>query len=138
MDTNFERYKYKKQMQLSSDMESLNAEYNKLVSQLGERYVEFNYDKDGDFFAADVVKDIREMDERIALLNQQQYAFYGIRLCEECGAELSIDSSFCNKCGANQSELRKEVIYASGKCPKCGSPIKAGDGFCMACGKKFD
>lgn len=138
MDTNFERYRYKKQMELSSDMENLNIEYNKLVSQLGERYVELNYDKDGDYFAADIVKDIRSMDNRIALLNDQQYAFYGIRLCEKCGAELSIDSSFCNKCGATQGELRKEVIYANGKCPKCGNHINAGDAFCLSCGKRFE
>lgn len=138
MDFNFERYKNNKLMQLNSDMDNLNAEYNRLVSKLGERYLDYNYNKDDDSFAGDIVDEIKSMDNRLILLDKQQYGFYGIRLCEKCGAELSIDSSFCNKCGADQPELQKEVIYANGKCPKCGNHISAGDTFCLTCGRKFE
>lgn len=45
-------------------------------------------------------------------------------VCPNCGAGLSSDSKFCNKCGA-------KVISV---CPGCGASVTPGSKFCSQCG----
>ncbi len=48
-------------------------------------------------------------------------------VCPSCGAVLSFDSKFCNKCGA-------KVISV---CPGCGAPLTPGSKFCSQCGTQL-
>lgn len=48
-------------------------------------------------------------------------------VCPSCGAGLSADSKFCNKCGA-------KVISV---CPGCGAPLTPGSKFCSQCGTQL-
>lgn len=45
--------------------------------------------------------------------------------CPQCGARLSADSKFCNKCGAKIKST----------CPGCGAAITPGSKFCSQCGQ---
>lgn len=45
-------------------------------------------------------------------------------VCPSCGAVLSFDSKFCNKCGAKLTSV----------CPGCGAPVTPESKFCSQCG----
>lgn len=45
--------------------------------------------------------------------------------CPQCGAKLSADSKFCNKCGAKIKST----------CPGCGAAVTPGSKFCSQCGQ---
>ena len=45
--------------------------------------------------------------------------------CPQCGARLSADSKFCNKCGAKMQT----------SCPGCGAAVTPGSKFCSQCGQ---
>lgn len=49
--------------------------------------------------------------------------------CPNCGATVSEESKFCNKCGSSLSEKLK--------CEKCGTENNTGDAFCANCGNKL-
>lgn len=46
-------------------------------------------------------------------------------VCPQCGARLSADSKFCNKCGAKMQT----------SCPGCGAAVTPGSKFCSQCGQ---
>ena len=48
-------------------------------------------------------------------------------VCPSCGAGLSADSKFCNKCGAKIASV----------CPGCGAPVTPGSKFCSQCGTQL-
>ena len=52
-------------------------------------------------------------------------------VCSKCGATVSGDSEFCQKCGAPRAD---EVLA---NCPYCGAEIEPGAKFCNSCGKQI-
>ena len=51
-----------------------------------------------------------------------------LEACPFCGAELSGSAKFCNNCGKQIKDV---------KCPKCGKALKPGANFCPDCGEKI-
>ncbi len=49
--------------------------------------------------------------------------------CIKCKQELADDATFCNACGAKQTQEQKT-------CSNCGAPIDEGTTFCSKCGTK--
>ncbi|MCR4990100.1 MAG: zinc ribbon domain-containing protein [Lachnospiraceae bacterium] len=121
-----------------AEYRELKAKRSRAIVKLGNIIYEENKDKDMSGTAyADCYKDIFEAEKDMIMLEKRRLASKGFRKCEKCGAELAIDSVFCNKCGTRQGELETEVVMASHKCPKCGAKLEDGDVFCTACGYKL-
>ena len=117
---------------------ALKAKYTRTILQLGEKFYDDNRDKDmsGTEYSGMFIA-INEAENDLVMLEKRRLASVGLRKCESCGAELPINSSFCNKCGARQGELESAVVRASHICPKCGSRLEDGDEFCVSCGYKL-
>lgn len=121
-----------------AEYRELKAKRSRAIMKLGNAVYAENKDKDmsGTVYA-EYYTDIAEADKDMILLEKRRLASRGLRKCEKCGAELAIDSGFCNKCGTKQGELEKEVVMASHTCPKCGAKLEDGDAFCTSCGYKL-
>ena len=53
-----------------------------------------------------------------------------MKLCPNCGAQITDDSRFCSECG-------KEIPQPN-VCPHCGASVGDGDVFCYNCGKSLN
>ncbi len=122
-ETEYHEYKAKRSRAIMK-LGSMVYEENKAKDMSGTPYAEF-------------YADIAKADEDMVLLEKRKLASRGLRRCESCGAELPINSGFCNKCGTKQGELESEVVMASHICPKCGTRLEDGDAFCTSCGYKL-
>lgn len=119
-------------------LRGLKAEKIRIIRQIGETFYELNKDSDmvGTAYEQFFI-DIEKNHKNIEITEKQQLASKGLRKCISCGSQLPLDSAFCNKCGAKQEELEKEVIIAGRVCPKCGAELEEGDKFCLKCGYKL-
>ena len=100
-------------------LRDLKAQIIRITRQIGERFIEENMGKDmsGTKYA-DLFSQYDATLAEVELTLKRQLASRGFRKCESCGAELPINSAFCNKCGAKQGELETEVVAAGKICPK--------------------
>ena len=121
--------------------------------ELGQNYFEANQDNDSSEFS-DLIYKVKECIDKETLWKQYRLSLDGKLLCEHCGAVITSDSAFCNKCGGSikpldfSSILSKEVPVQSetltyqespkaNVCPNCGSPLVEGAMYCEKCGKKL-
>lgn len=117
---------------------AVKAETVRITRKIGELFIAQNMEKDmSDTPYAELLAVYAENQKKYITIERQKLAAQGLRKCDSCGAELPIDSVFCNKCGAKQSELENEIITAGKKCPNCGADIENGDSFCLKCGHKL-
>ncbi len=72
---------------------------NKTYQEIGKLYVEKYADNVGEDFA-ELVSTIKQAEEEIASLEKQINELKGVCKCEQCGAELNEEVSFCSECGA--------------------------------------
>jgi len=124
--------------QYEEKLRELKAEKVRIIRQIGETFYELN--KSNDMAGTAYEQFFSDMDrnlKNVEITEKQQLASQGFRKCESCGAQLPLDSVFCNKCGAKQEELEKEVVIAGKVCPKCGAELEDGDLFCLKCGYKL-
>ncbi len=114
--------------------------------ELGKKYYESNKDNVSAEFASQASK-IKELIGKEELWQQYSLSIDGKVKCESCGAIITSDSLFCNKCGGSikprdfsslgvASEQPVESITVK-KCPSCGSPLVEGAMFCEKCGQKL-
>jgi RNA polymerase subunit RPABC4/transcription elongation factor Spt4 len=65
-----------------------------------------------------------------------------VSFCQECGSDLSVGSSHCNKCGARkQMPIYPDmgiVLDFSSTCPHCHKIITVDSKFCQYCGTKIN
>lgn len=119
-------------------LRDLKAQKIRITRQIGEKFIEENAGKDMSETAySDMFSQLEANSAEIELTLKRQLASKGLRKCESCGAELPINSAFCNKCGSKLEDLETEVVTAGKICPKCGAAIEAGDAFCISCGYKL-
>jgi ribosomal protein L40E len=129
---------------------NINSEENKikeLYQQIGKNvYEKFVGGEDVFAEANDTCLEIKSKEEIIAGLKQKILEIRNIKLCEQCGAELSRDTAFCSKCGAKQKPLEQpgsveEDISEEKVLPKfcgsCGNVVEEGSVFCQKCGAKI-
>ncbi len=112
------------------------------VYALGQKYFEANKDKEtADFY--DEVVAFKECMEKEELWHQYRLSLDGKTLCEHCGAIITSDSAFCNKCGGTIAErdfssigmnAQPDAAPATKTCPACGTPVTEGAMFCEKCG----
>ena len=72
----------------------------------------------------------------------------GLRLCQECGSTISLESAYCENCGQKQKnvKIKKEKEQEAPKkeeskekiCSQCGLVCSPKAKFCSKCGYKFE
>ena len=95
------------------------------------------------------IKEIKQCQENESLWTLYKLSLEGKTKCDSCGAIITSDSAFCNKCGAvipprdfssigigTQSD--SEVSGNANVCPNCGKELQEGAVFCEKCGTKID
>lgn len=115
------------------------AKVEKLYSEIGKRVYEnrkiddslmsFVEEKTNEIDS--LLKENEELKLEILKLNNK-------KLCPNCKAEISIDTSFCPQCGAEQEKVEVEAFIPSGKrkCSGCHEIIDDKNVFCPNCGTK--
>ena len=115
---------------ISDEENKINTNYY----QIGKLYVTKhanNYEND----FATLINEILHAQKKISEFKEQIQTIKGIVKCEKCGAEVSINSAFCNSCGAPMPR-RTPATQTENRlvCPSCGKSVKNGMKFCTACG----
>ncbi len=122
--------------QLNSAISDKEKKISGLCLSLGKAYYE-DHKAETDSKYGDLIKQINDLYAEISENKEKIKQIKGVVKCPKCGAELPLDASFCNACGAKiEKEEKKEEIGR--KCPKCGANVAEGDSFCNVCGTKVD
>ncbi len=86
----------------------------------------------------DSINAINEAFKNIEQYKEQIKQIKGVKVCENCGAELAIGASFCTNCGAQVTQSQAAPsAEGSSVCPNCGKPVAPGSKFCTNCGSKM-
>lgn len=116
---------------ISDEEKSINNNYY----QIGKLYTSMHpYDCEGEFKG--MINSIHESEKKIAEYREQVQKIKGVVKCEKCGGEVSINSAFCNSCGAPMPKRTptQQPNENMVKCSKCGKYVKKGMRFCTSCG----
>ena len=98
-----------------------------------------------------LMTDVPEIQEIYGKLNTLQrsidesreriHALKNVNICSNCGAEVSRESRFCDRCG---QPIQRPEPYAAEQeapaqkfCPNCGQALSMDAAFCSNCGAKF-
>lgn len=120
---------------------------NEAVQSLGRMYFEANQNNtESEFYSQ--ISNVKECIEKEKLWNLYRLSLEDKTQCDNCGAIITADSVFCNKCGASIKPRDFSVIgiarmqsnnsTSSGVCPSCGNPLVSGAMFCEKCGYKLN
>lgn len=115
------------------------------VQSLGRLYFEANQDNtEAEFYSQ--ISSVKECIEKEKLWRLYRLSLEDKTQCDSCGAVITADSAFCNKCGTSIkprdfstigiSQMQSNNNTSSSACPSCGSPLVAGAMFCEKCGCK--
>lgn len=122
------------------------AAVNNAIFELGKKYYEANQNNsESEFY--DMIKTVNDCKHKSQLWYQYKLSLEGKMQCESCGAIITSDSVFCNKCGVSIKPIDFSSIVeipaqqtantAARVCPSCGNPVDADDIFCEKCGQKI-
>lgn len=117
---------------ISEEEKRINNNYN----QIGKLYVTLHStDYENEF--AEMVEAIKASEEKISSYRQQVKDIKGTIKCSCCGAEIPINSAFCNVCGSpiekQMTDIDNEVKVI--RCTGCGAVLEQNMKFCTTCGK---
>ena len=117
------------------------------IQALGGMYFEANQNNEESEFYSQIAK-VKECMEKEKLWHLYRLSLEGKTQCDSCGAIITADSAFCNKCGAGIesrdfsligiSQIQSDNNMSSNVCPSCGSPLVSGAIFCEKCGYKVN
>ena len=133
-------------LQADQNCQNASAAVNQAIFELGQKYFEANHDNpDAEF--SDLINKVNECKKNEMLWHQYRLSLDGKMKCEKCGAIITSDSAFCNKCGVSVAPLDFSAIMPTQPqpvsepvakvCPSCGNPVNEGDVFCEKCGQKI-
>lgn len=113
---------------ISEEEKTINNNYY----QIGKLYASMHSTDYGEEFAG-MMQAICASEIKIKELRKQVQTIKGVMRCEKCGADVALDSKFCNSCGAEmpKNENGEELV----KCENCSQMVKKGMRFCTNCGK---
>lgn len=103
---------------------------NNAYLQIGQLYaVKYQESAEEDFKA--LVEQVHTSLSEIENLKQQIQDIKGIKRCNNCGAEIPVNSIFCSGCGAKVVQVDMSNFN---RCNNCGNPVEKGLKFCTSCG----
>ncbi len=123
---------------LNSQINTAKNNIKKTYEDMGKYY----YDNRGNDTAAELDRmcgEIDKLNDEIHDLELKVKLAKGIVPCANCGADVSVNSSFCASCGAKvvMPTPAESVPEGKKKCAKCGSIEDADTKFCSQCGTRM-
>lgn len=121
---------------------------NDALLALGKQVYESAKEKTDSEFG-EQISQVTESIKKSELWKQYRLALEGKMKCEKCGAIITSDSVFCNKCGTsiapldfsslglNASTPATSSATPNNVCPSCGATLVEGAAFCEKCGNKI-
>ena len=121
---------------MNSDVDAAKAELEASYNALGKAYFEA-CGADGDERFASQIEAINAAKKKAEILTELRIRMRGMKVCRECGAEVSAQAVFCNLCGAKIPDPEPLCDGDTVYCNNCASPMKIGQAFCSYCGAKL-
>ncbi len=113
---------------------------SQLYASIGESYYE-RHRRDSTSEELQKIEEINTLFAEIAQCREEIKQIKGTVKCPDCGAEVALNSSFCNSCGAKISqdiEATESVAAETRICPNCHVAVKKDNLFCNHCGTKLE
>lgn len=113
---------------------------SQLYSSIGESYYERRRN-DSTSEELQKIEEINTLFAEIAQCREEIKQIKGVIKCPNCGAEVALNSAFCNSCGAKISqavETTEPVEVETRICPNCHAEVKKDNLFCNHCGAKLE
>lgn len=111
---------------IAEEKKKIEGNYHKL----GMQYAQVHHEDYEEAFA-EVMTAILASEKLIQDSQAQIRDIKGVRVCENCGAELAKDAAFCSGCGA---VIPKPAAPVGNFCTGCGAALADGARFCTSCG----
>lgn len=119
---------------LNSGINELERMVNNNYCQVGRLYAALHPDDyESDF--SGLMSTIAEGEAKIREMKSQIMALKGLVKCENCGAEVSAQATYCDGCGAEMP--RKKELEDMVRCDSCGAYMPKESKFCKECGMPF-
>jgi len=96
-------------------------------------------------------EELKKMQLENAQAREKLLMLKGIRVCANCGKEISTSSNFCHFCGMKQPEIEEPVVEAEAEnveevkeepqervCRNCQNKLADDDEYCPNCGVKVE
>lgn len=114
---------------------------SQIYTEIGQSYYEKHKD-DSQAEELERITEINSLNAEILQCHEDIKQIKGITKCPSCGADVPINSAFCNACGAKILPATKIEDVSAPKpvslCPKCHKPVPVGNLFCNHCGAKVE
>lgn len=149
--------KMQEKSRIKKEISNLEAEVNASYFAIGKKYFELNSTAPGQDYA-ESVENIVKSSERLEKFKLLLASLDDKMACSGCGADVTRNQKFCDKCGAKVEFPETPVIegyndFVSAEpvveaqpaaapqpvasfCPSCGAQLEAGQNFCDKCGAK--
>lgn len=118
---------------LNSEIKTYEKNINKLYTDLGKRYFD-TCSQEPVPELKDLVDELRVNKAKIEAASTKIAEIKGIKICDNCKAEISADSLFCSACGQKIKAKEPEMPEGMQICPFCGFAMAAEAKFCVKCG----
>ncbi|MBQ8180718.1 MAG: zinc ribbon domain-containing protein [Ruminococcus sp.] len=146
--------KMQEKSRIKKEISNLEAEVNAAYFAIGKKYFELNSNTPGEDYAESVDTIIKSTD-RLEKFKLLLASLDDKMLCSGCGAEVTRNQKFCDKCGAkvefpetpiiegyndapaavvSQPEVAPQPVASF--CASCGAQLEPGQKFCDKCGAK--
>lgn len=125
--------------QLNGAIAAKEKKIAQLYGAIGQSY--YNAHKDDPFAETlDLIQEINHLYGQIDENQEKIKQIKGIVTCENCGADVPPEYSFCNACGTRVNRPEPEPVVTADpqqrRCPACHAPVPEGSLFCNACGTR--
>lgn len=111
-----------------------------VYEEIGKKYYNENMESDpGDTVYQKLFEEIKKVIQEKNSLEEKKLALHGKKRCASCQNIVTIESKFCNMCGAKLPDVevvKEERVSTVRKCSGCGSVLENDAIFCSDCGRK--
>lgn len=137
---------------VKTEINKLEAEINNGYHAIGKKYFEINAGSPSGEYAG-TINEIKAKLERLDKFKLLLASYEDKQPCANCGAEVSKEQKFCDKCGAKVVFIEPPIIEGfndapqapppapnaavSGVCANCGASLAPNQKFCDKCGTKI-
>ncbi len=121
---------------IGADMAAENVRLEEAYSALGKAYFA-SHENDAEEALAPQVAAVEASVKKVEIYKELLVRMRGVKVCPNCGNEVTAQSSFCNICGTKIPDPEPlcdgEHVY----CNVCGAPMPLGQQFCSSCGSSL-
>lgn len=122
-------------------LDNLISDENKKITwifrEIGEKYYQLYATQHEECFD-DYILRIEECKRKIEQLKEQINKIKAIKICPQCGKEISESARFCDSCGFKTEDAAEtEKEENKNVCPQCRSAVEDTAVFCENCGAKL-